>query len=139
MIWHATTDEAIAQCFPVMRELRTHLANEGAFIEQVRRQAAHGYRLTAVAVGNEVRAVAGWRISENLAWGRFMYVDDLVTSDPERSRGHGGVLLDWLIEEARREGCAEFHLDSGVQRFAAHRFYLKHRMNITSHHFGLVL
>lgn len=139
MIWHATTEEAIAQCFPVMRELRTGLENERAFVEQVRRQAVHGYRLTALEGGGQVRALAGWRISENLAWGKFLYVDDLVTSDGERSRGHGGELLDWLVAEARREGCREFHLDSGVQRFAAHRFYLKHRMNITSHHFGLVL
>jgi hypothetical protein len=31
------------------------------------------------------------------------------------------------------------HLDSGVQRFAAHRFYLARRMDITCHHFALKL
>jgi hypothetical protein len=30
-------------------------------------------------------------------------------------------------------------LDSGVQRFGAHRFYLRRRMNITSHHFAIDL
>jgi hypothetical protein len=30
-------------------------------------------------------------------------------------------------------------LDSGVQRFGAHRFYLRRRMDITSHHFALDL
>jgi hypothetical protein len=43
------------------------------------------------------------------------------------------------VEEARREGCRALHLDSGVQRFAAHRFYLGKRMEITSRHFGLAL
>ncbi|MGZ5001726.1 MAG: GNAT family N-acetyltransferase, partial [Chthoniobacterales bacterium] len=30
-------------------------------------------------------------------------------------------------------------LDSGVQRFDAHRFYLMKRMKISSHHFSLEL
>jgi hypothetical protein len=48
-------------------------------------------------------------------------------------------MLDWLIERARGEGCQSFELDSGVQRFDAHRFYLSNRMIISSHHFRLKL
>jgi GNAT superfamily N-acetyltransferase len=62
-----------------------------------------------------------------------------VTDETARSRGHGEAMLHWLIDYARRENCDEFHLDSGVQRFGAHRFYLNHRMDITSHHFALRL
>jgi GNAT superfamily N-acetyltransferase len=74
-----------------------------------------------------------------LAWGKFLYVDDLVAKSDDRSKGFGGALFDWLIEYARKEGCDQFHLDSGVQRFAAHRFYLTKRMIIEAHHFGLKL
>lgn len=139
MIWHAASETEIARCYPVMRELRPHFTEEAVFVAQVRKQIAQGYRLTAVEVSDEVCALAGWRISENLAWGKFLYVDDLVTRAVDRSKGYGAQLIEWLIGEARREGCAQFHLDSGVQRFGAHRFYLAQRMDITSHHFGLVL
>jgi hypothetical protein len=44
-----------------------------------------------------------------------------------------------LVAEARAAGCGELHLDSGVQRFAAHRFYLRERMEIMAHHFRLKL
>ncbi len=131
--------ETITRCFPVMRELRTHLRSEEEFVERVMRQRAAGYRLAFLEAADEVRAVAGFRILENLAWGRFLYVDDLVTSATERSAGCGRRLFDWLAAEAHREGCAQLHLDSGVQRFAAHRFYLARRMEITSHHFALTL
>jgi GNAT superfamily N-acetyltransferase len=97
-----------------------------------------GYKL-ACLVDGEVKAVAGFRISECLAWGKVLYVDDLVSKSGERSKGYGGELLDWLIEYAKDKGCDQFHLDSGVQRFAAHRFYLNKRMEITCHHFGLKL
>jgi hypothetical protein len=43
-----------------------------------------------------------------------------------------------MIEEARRLGCGEFHLDSGVgpDRTDAHRLYFNKRMRISSHHFS---
>lgn len=134
----ASEDDEILSCYPVMAELRPHVPAED-FLPRVRRQMEMaGYKLAYLADG-EVKAVAGFRISECLAWGTFMYVDDLVSKDGERSKGYGGQLFDWLVEHARGEGCDQFHLDSGVQRFAAHRFYLAKRMSIEAHHFGLKL
>lgn len=127
--------ESIEVCFDVMSQLRTHLVRD-EFVERVQRQMKDGYRFVAVECDGVIVAAAGYRISENLAWGRFMYVDDLVTDEHARSCGHGQLLLDWLIARARDEGCEEFHLDSGVHRFAAHRFYLRNRMDISSHHFS---
>lgn len=121
-----------------MAELRPHVGAE-EFIVRVKRQAEiAGYKLAYLFDG-EVKAVAGFRVSECLAWGKFLYVDDLVSKSDERSKGYGGHLFDWLVEYARREGCDQFHLDSGVQRFDAHRFYLLKRMLIEAHHFGLKL
>ena len=48
-------------------------------------------------------------------------------------------MLDWLKAYAKELGCQQLHLDSGVQRFATHRFYLKQRMDITCHHFAVEL
>ena len=45
-------------------------------------------------------------------------------------------LLDWLAEEAKEHGCGQLHLDSGVQRRDAHRFYFREGMGITSFHFA---
>lgn len=129
---------SIDRCYPVMRELRTHLTHT-EFRARVMRQQPLGYRLVYLEEAGEVRAVAGYRFLENLAWGKFLYVDDLVTHAADEGKGYGGRLFDWLVEEAKRAGCDAFHLDSGVQRFGAHRFYLGKLMNITCHHFALVL
>lgn len=134
-IFLAKEDHEIKSCYPVMAELRPHVEPD-EFLLRVRRQAEiAGYKLACVVDG-EVKAVAGFRISECLAWGKFLYVDDLVSKDGDRSKGYGGALFDWLVEYALEEGCEQFHLDSGVQRFAAHRFYLNKRMIIDCHHFG---
>lgn len=137
-ILDAPSDDQILSCFPVLRQLRPQLP-QADFLNRVRRQMATGYRLACVEERGRPVAVAGYRILENLAWGRFLYVDDLVTDAAHRSQGYGEQLFAWLVEEAKSQGCEELHLDSGVERFAAHRFYLRQRMEITSHHFALRL
>ncbi len=133
----AKTPEEIRRCYPVMRELRTHFNDIEKFVARVVRQQREGYLLAFVEAENEVRAVAGYRFMESLFSGKFLYVDDLVTRESDRSRGFGGQLLDWLIEEARTHDCEQLELDSGVQRFDAHRFYLVKRMKISSYHFSI--
>lgn len=138
MIAIATSDQDIARCYPIMRQLRPHLL-EADFVPVVRRQMEGGYRLARLEEGDEVQAVTGYRLIDNLVGGRILYVDDLVTEASARSRGHGARLFEWLVDRAREGGCAHLELDSGVQRFDAHRFYFAQRMVISSHHFRLTL
>lgn len=137
-IARATTEAEILACWPIMSTLRPHVTLE-TFVGHVRRQERDGYVLVRLEEQGEVCAVAGFVIGEKLAWGRHLYVDDLVTGPEWRSRGHGAALLAWLVEHAREQGCVSLHLDSGVQRFGAHRFYLRHGLDITSHHFTRTL
>src|SRR5687767_6531991 len=116
----AHTDADIADCWPVMVQLRPHIKQEG-FVGTIRRQSAEGYRLAFIRRDEKVVAVAGFRTPHNLVWGKFCYVDDLVTDEDTRSQGVGAELWDWLVRYARSEGCSRLELDSGVQRFAAHR------------------
>ena len=137
-ITFATTDAEIASAYPVMRQLRPHL-EEPTFVERVRAAERLGLRLVIGSSGGRVVAVAGFRLIEQLKIGLVLYVDDLVTEEEERSRGHGDALLHWLVAYAREQGCAAFELDSGVHRHAAHRFYFRNRMHISAYHFVLGL
>lgn len=135
----ATTQAQIARCFPVMAELRPHLIEE-EFVERIQRQRKQsGYELAFLDDAGDVRAVAGFRVTECLWAGSFFYVDDLVTAAGARNRGWGQRMMDWLLQRAREEGCKEFQLDSGVQRFEAHGFYLKNRLHIVAYHFRRTL
>ena len=134
----ADTPEQVGRCSSVMRELRPHIKAID-FAARVLQQQTEGYHLAFLELDGVVRSVAGFRIFNLLFSGRTLYIDDLVTHDSDRSRGFGAALFDWLVEYAKKEGCAHLTLDSGVQRFAAHRFYLKRGMDITSHHFDLKL
>ncbi len=121
-------------------ELRPHLGSRDALVAQVEAQRASGYRLVASFEEGEedAAAAAGFRVRESLGWGRYLYIDDLVTRQALRGRGHADAVMAWVVEEARSQGCGQLHLDSGVgpERADAHRFYFGHRLRIRSYHFA---
>jgi GNAT superfamily N-acetyltransferase len=120
-------------------ELRSHHGSVDALVKQIERQRRTGYRVIGAFEGGdeEAGAVAGFRINEFLAWGKHLYVDDLVTAEGSRGRGLADRLFAWLEDEARHCGCTQFHLDSGLgeDRQDAHRFYFRHGLRITAFHF----
>lgn len=121
-------------------ELRPSCGGEAAIVDAVDAQRLEGYRVVgAFEEGSEVAGAAlGFRLGRNLAWGRFVYVDDLSTLPSHRGRGLARALLMWVGDEAGRLGCSAVHLDSGVQaeRAAAHGLYFSSGMRISSYHFA---
>ena len=132
----AGDEQELKRIAPVMLELRDHFDTDG-LIARIRRQQREGYIVAYVEEGGEVLAVAGFVITSKLAWDKHLYVDDLVTAAARRSRGAGRRLMDWIKQYAIDKGCKQLHLDSGVHRFRAHRFYLREGFDINSHHFAI--
>lgn len=128
------SDEEIQSCFNVMSQLRPQI-KENKFISRIRQQIKKGYQLVAVFSEGEVAAVAGFHLHENLAWNKYLYIEDLVVDEKKRSSGFGKKLLSWLHDEAEKNKCDQLHLDSGIQRKEAHRFYEKEGMKFASHHY----
>ncbi len=123
-----------------MLELRPKIGSSADFVRTVNdKQRPQGYRLIASFDDDDEQAAgaAGFRVLDYLAWGHALYCDDLTTREKYRGRGYAGALMDWMVEEARRLGCGEFHLDSGVgpDRTAAHRLCFNKRMRISAFHF----
>jgi GNAT superfamily N-acetyltransferase len=126
--------------YPAMAALRPQFEDEAAFVALVDDvQRSEGYRLVGVFEdAPHALAAAGFRVGHMLAWGRFLYVDDLSTLSDARRRGYGRRLLEWLTQEAQRLGCDQLHLDSGVgpDRVDAHRLYFNTGLAVTSFHFA---
>lgn len=135
MLKQATTDIEIESCFEVMSELRTHLKKD-EFLDTVRHMQTEGYRLAFIENKGSVVAAAGYRIYTNLFMGKHLYVDDLVTLESSRSQGYGEQMVKWLRNEAIKENCNFYHLDSGTHRGEAHKFYFRQGFTIASYHFS---
>ena len=123
--------------FEAMRVLRPHIASGDEFVTRVNgAQRREGYRLVASFADGTIVAAGGFRRLNTLAWGDVLYIDDLVTLESHRGRGHAHRLLEWILAEARRLGCGQIHLDSAPHRHAAHRLYLNEGFHISTFHFS---
>ena len=133
------TPTDIAKSFDAFVELRPHLINVQKFIEQVMTQQKEGYKIIALVQDDEVRACIGFRVLTMLAWGKILYVDDLITKQKYRNQGYGKFLLDYVTTIASHNECDQIHLDTGYNRHAAHKTYLNHGFEFNSHHLVLNL
>ncbi len=134
-VLEVNTDQEISACFEVMSHLRPHILEEG-FVEKVRRQYEGGYKIVYVTEGASVASLAGFRLLETMAWGKILYIDDLITHPCYIKRGYASDILDCICELAKNKLCDEVHLDSGYQRNDGHRLYLNKGFSMTSHHFS---
>nr|WP_087018258.1 GNAT family N-acetyltransferase [Thaumasiovibrio subtropicus] len=134
-VTHLTKTEEIDPLIPLLLQLRPqYSAEELKALIEVQREL--GYQLVYVKDSDKVISVAGFAINQKLSWGRAIYVDDLITDEVARNRGAGKLLIDWIKSYAKDNHCQQVHLDSGVQRFDAHKFYLREGFKIASHHFS---
>jgi len=104
-IRHIETDVELAASFPVMQELRPHLTDSAAYVEQIKRQHVQGYRLLAAWRNDSIVGLAGYREVESTIYGRFVYVDDLVVTGQLQRSGIGELLLQSARQQAARLDC----------------------------------
>tara|TARA_R110002167_G_scaffold51710_2_gene149750 strand:- start:81 stop:524 length:444 start_codon:yes stop_codon:yes gene_type:complete len=121
----ADEEADVVACFPLMHQLRPHLADAAELVERWRLQQQAGYRILALWRDRQPRALAGYRVVDNLIYGRHLYVDDLVTDEAERSTGLGARMLDRMKQETKALGCQRLVLDTAIDNLLGHRFYFR--------------
>lgn len=136
---HMETEADILACFDVMRELRPNLTSAASFLEKVKRMQERGYQLLAAIQGGKPVALAGYRDKEMLIHGRFIYVDDLITSEMHRGQQLGEKLLSHIFITAKEHGYSKVILDTGIGNVLAQRFYYRMGMLAAGMHFSYEL
>lgn len=128
--------DAIAATWPVMAQLRPHIA-EAEYPAAVATLRREGARLVAARSAGRVVGAAVFRLQTRLSSGRIVYVDDLVTDGAARSGGVGAALLAWIAGTGRAAGAGQLVLDSAVTRSRAHRFYFREGLAVTAFNFRM--
>lgn len=134
----AETDEDLKKCIEVIQALRPNLTLE-RFLSLIPEMKKESYRLAFIEENGKAVSACGFRYMTTLFEGRFIYIDDLSTLAEGRGKGYASALFDFVVNLAKSEGLPAVHLDSGHQRFDAHRLYLNKGMKIVYHHFRLEL
>ena len=136
---HIEDETALHASFDLMRVLRPHLCDPQRYVAQLLRQFHQGYRLLAAWHGQTLVGLAGYRTTENLIYGRVVYLDDLVVSPERQGSGLGAALLSAVREEAVRLQCENLVLDTGLHMALAQRFYFRQGLLAKGMHFTQTL
>lgn len=133
-------EEETAAAFAALSILRTMHNDVSRFVEQINTyQRPQGYRLLGIFEEGKANAVAvcGFREQTNLASGRHIHVDDVVTIPQGRSKGYAARLLAEVQNIAREAGISKIHVQSdvGSERTPAHRLYFESGFEIDAFHF----
>ena len=133
----AETDKEIFECYGVLSQLRPQLGKEN-FVTLIRELMLNqGYKLIYLKNNSEVKSVMGIRIGWWLHTGKYLEIEDLITSSNERSNGYGKQLLNWAKEYAKANSCNQLRLVSGVAREQAHKFYQNNGMSFEAKYFSI--
>ncbi len=132
---HIESDADLEASFSVMKELRPHLSDCATYKVQIARQRTQGYRLLAEWRDGAVVGLAGYRLQDNLIYGRFIYVDDLVVTASLHRSGIGERLLLAARRQAIALHCNNFVLDTGLHMALAQRFYFRQGLLAKGMHF----
>lgn len=134
---HADSDADLLACWPVVQQLRPRLPSAEDFIARVHRMRADRYRILAAWQDRHTAvALGGYRLAENLIYGRYLYVDDLVTLDTARGARWGQALMDAMARIGEQEGCTCLVLDTGLSNALAQRFYFRQGLLTQAMRFG---
>lgn len=136
---HADNSNDVISCFELMKQLRPKLENAEVFLEKVLRMQKSGYRLLVAYENSTPVGLAGYRLDEMLVHGKYIYVDDLVTSEHKRGQGLGEKLLNKVFELANKQKCNKVILDTGIGNSFAQRFYFRMGMLPVALHFSYEL
>jgi GNAT superfamily N-acetyltransferase len=134
----AITEEDILKCWDVLLELRPHL-DKNNFAAPIKEMISEGYTLAFIEEDGKAVAAVGFRYLQFLYNGKHIYIDDLSTLPSSRGKGYAGKLLNYVADIAKEKGFKVITLDSGYQRFDAHRLYLNKGFTLNCHHFSKII
>ena len=113
----------LERCYPVMKELRTHLSLEEFVSIYFESHSADGYELIAIEEQGEIQALMGYRFLTDYLRGRHLYIDDLVCTEKVRSKGLGAELLEIAESIAADNKIKSLRLCTGIENERGIKFY----------------
>ncbi len=133
----ALSDDSIQKCWTAFKELYPQL-KKSDFLFQIRKlQIDAGYTLVFIEKEAEAVAFLGFRISEDLAHGKYLLINEVYVQKQQAQAHFVEELLDWTIEYAKTKKCEQIFMDISSQNPQDSRLLEGRGFRALSQRFGL--
>lgn len=119
----ANSPHDLERFYPVMKELRKDLSYQDFLSLYEKAHEADGYEVVGFEINGKVLAVMAYRILHDLVHGKHLYIDDLVSTESQRSKGLGAKLLAHAEKIAKENSCKGLRLCTGIENESGKKFY----------------
>lgn len=119
-----STIEQMLPSLPLIRQLTSEVT-EDKYHDMLKEMVPHNYFQVVVYEGDKLVAVSGYWLATKIYCGKYIEIDNFVVDEAYRSKDIGKMLVDWVLEEGKRNDCQTALLDAYVENFKAHKFYYK--------------
>ncbi|MBK8499324.1 MAG: GNAT family N-acetyltransferase [Flavobacteriales bacterium] len=120
--------------FALVKQLTASLTME-EYRQWLMAMIPNNYAMVTALDGEACVGLSGYWIGHKLYCGKYLEIDNFVVAEGSRSIGVGSQLMNWMENEARRQGYSRIMLDAYVENFNAHRFYYRHGFHARGLHY----
>jgi GNAT superfamily N-acetyltransferase len=100
---------------------------------------SQNYQCVGVFDAEKLIAVSGLWILTRLYCGKYAEPDNVVVLPEYRSQGVGKLLINWIENYAREQGCEVMELNAYTTNERAHQFWKSEGFQIIGYHFTRLL
>jgi GNAT superfamily N-acetyltransferase len=107
---------------PIVQQLYPSFTAE-QYESLLQKMLPHNYFQLVVFEGETPVGLTGFWLGHKLWCEKYLEIDNLIVHPDHRSKGIGKLIVDYLTEKAKNEGCSMLALDSYTDNFPAHKFF----------------
>lgn len=120
---------------PLVHELMGNTVSNTILKQRFEAMFEHHYECHGVYNDDRLIGVFGLWFSIRHYCGKTCEPDHVYILPEYRSKGLGKEVFEWIFNYARKKGCETSELNSYVNNYPSHKFYLNAGYEIWAHHF----
>lgn len=127
--------EEILRIIPLLQVLENFSVPEALLKERLQEMAQQNYECLGVFDAEKLIGVSGlWFQTRHYA-GKSIEVDHGIIDDAYRSHGIGKMMVEFIIDYAKKKSCNWVELNSYVHNFPSHKFFYNQGFVAKGYHF----
>ena len=120
---------------PFVLELGEYQIDEALLRARFQEMFSQNYECFGVYFKDELIGVFGLWFTTRHYCGKSCEPDHIYIHREYQNKGIGNEILDFIFRYAKEKGCETSELNSYVQNFRSHKFYMNHGYVIKGYHF----
>lgn len=120
---------------PLMLKLTNNKTPEAVLKQRFAEMVTQNYECAAIYDGEKLIGIAGlWFCTRHYS-GRSVELDHVFIDDDYRRKGLGKKFMKCIYDYAVQKGCQASELNTYVQNYPSHKFYMNEGFDILGYHF----